>query len=267
MDFSKPTWLERLTVFAVSAVLLAMLGGIGWLAWLSVRPAPRATATPAPQAVAPPPAIPAPLPPPDPAAQARAEAVEMLGAAGSARQAGDLGIAWELARQAVAKSPNYTEAQNFLKAVEAQRAEAERARVAAVIEYRATVVRRMRLYKDASISAGAKASAWSRVPILSFDNDWTKPGAYQDQVLLLTFALGHWELTAEALADISPVPPEGAGVQAKLVAVAAETKAITRDVNRAVQARDQQSLAGLDARVDRLIRTAAQTLAEAEGLK
>jgi hypothetical protein len=200
-------------------------------------------------------------------AQARADAVDLLGAAGSMRQAGDLGLALELGRQAVGKAPDYAEAQTFVKEVEAQRADAERARVAAVAEYRGTVERRMRLYKDASVSAASKTSAWWKTPILSFDNDWTKPGVYQDQVILLTFALGHWELTAEALADISPVPPEGAAVQARLVAIAAETKAITRDVDHAVRARDQQALTGVDARIDRLIRTAAQTRADAAALK
>jgi len=49
----------------------------------------------------------------------------LLGAAGSARTAGDLGIAWELGRQAVAKWPAYGEAQQFVKEVEAQKQAAE----------------------------------------------------------------------------------------------------------------------------------------------
>ena len=69
---------------------------------------------------------PAPTPVPvDPAAKARADAAALLGQAGSARASGDLGIAWELARQAVAKSPDDAEAQAFLKDVEAQKQAAE----------------------------------------------------------------------------------------------------------------------------------------------
>jgi hypothetical protein len=60
---------------------------------------------------------------------AKAEAVRLLGAAGSARAAGDLGIAWELGRQAVAKWPAYTEAQQFVADVATQKQAAEDAAV------------------------------------------------------------------------------------------------------------------------------------------
>lgn len=95
------------------------------LALLSACGAAQPTAPPAAAAAAAP-AVAAPAPAPNPAEVARAEAVGLLGAAGSARQAGDLGIAWELARQAVAKSPDYAEASAFLREVETEKRYAER---------------------------------------------------------------------------------------------------------------------------------------------
>jgi hypothetical protein len=77
------------------------------------------------------------VPPPAPVDptpdQAKAAAVDLLGAAGSARAAGDLGVAWELGRQAAAKWPAYTEAQQFVKDVEAQKKAAEEAAAQAAV--------------------------------------------------------------------------------------------------------------------------------------
>src|SRR5262245_50372378 len=88
-------------------------------------------ATPTTKAAAQPPAPVAPTAPaaaPDPAVEeAKAEAVRLLGAAGAARQRGDLGVAWELGRQAVAKWPAYAEAKQFVTEVEAERKVADAA--------------------------------------------------------------------------------------------------------------------------------------------
>jgi hypothetical protein len=64
--------------------------------------------------------------------RARAEATDLLGAAGSARTAGDLWTAWNTGRQAAAKDPTFTEARQFVAAVEAaiRLPEARRRRVA-----------------------------------------------------------------------------------------------------------------------------------------
>jgi hypothetical protein len=113
----------HLMLVSTGLLALTLLAGCG--AAPTRQAAPASAPAPAP-AVAPIPA-PAPAPVADPAAQARAEAVDLLGAAGSARQAGDLGIAWELGRQAVAKWPEYAEAQAFVKEVEAQKRAAESA--------------------------------------------------------------------------------------------------------------------------------------------
>jgi hypothetical protein len=98
----------------------AFLAVVGLCAFAYTHQPPGPTTTgPRPAAAAA--AVPA-DPTPD---EARAEAVRLLGAAGSARTAGDLGIAWELGRQAAAKWPAYAEAQQFVTDVEAQRKTAD----------------------------------------------------------------------------------------------------------------------------------------------
>jgi hypothetical protein len=55
METTMLSWLERLTYAAVATVLIAVLGGVGWLAWAAAH-----TAVPTPRAAA---AAPAPPPP------------------------------------------------------------------------------------------------------------------------------------------------------------------------------------------------------------
>src|SRR5215831_3040491 len=116
--------------------LLAVLTATGVIAPPFGGGAPRAAAI-APAPLAAPPAAPVDATP----EEAKAEAVRLLGAAGSARAAGDLGIAWELGRQAAAKWPAYAEAQQFVKDVAAQKQAAEAAAQAEAARRRAAAAR------------------------------------------------------------------------------------------------------------------------------
>jgi len=138
-------------LFALTGVVLALIVAIvlGAARPAPAKPAAVAAATPAPVAVAPP------LPTSGRygTAESRAKAVELLGAAVSMREAGDLGIAWELSRQALAEWPDYWDAWQFKSQVEAQRANAER--VAAEQER-------------------ARAAAAAEAAYLAQNNGWSK---------------------------------------------------------------------------------------------
>jgi hypothetical protein len=100
--------------------------------------------------------------------QAKAEAVELLGAAVSQRQAGDLGLALELGRQALGKWPDYPEAKAFMAEVAPQATAAARetqaqattqARAAATEQAQAAAVARQQATAQAVAAAGTAAAA------------------------------------------------------------------------------------------------------------
>ena len=93
-------------------------------------------------------------------------------------------------------------------------------------------------------------------------------GPYQDEALIkLVVRLAHWANLAEALGAITPVPPEGAGVQAQLEAISRDTLALIRDATGAVDRQDPKVLATLEARVTRLLEALGRAEREAAALR
>lgn len=147
-------------------------------------------------------------------AQAQADAIGLLGAAGSMREAGDLGLALELGRQAVGKAPSYAEAQAFVREVEAQKKAAEEAAKVAAARHaaaaareksaadRETFVRRLNAAgATQSMIAGVAAGQFNEHEIrITVGDSWY----YQPKQVRLQLAQGYWRLWAGIHAPSTP---------------------------------------------------------------
>jgi hypothetical protein len=158
--------------------VVLLVGAVSWGAGIAAAPTPERTSA----AVAPTPGgaaeAPAPEPTPRPptaaeatrtaAAQAtagaaplaeaaRAEAVELLGQAVAQREAGQLGLALELGRQALGKAPGSPAAQSFLATVQPQAT--AQAREAATAQAQDATAARQQATAQALAAATAEAAA------------------------------------------------------------------------------------------------------------
>jgi hypothetical protein len=146
-------------VLAAGAALL-LAAGCG----AAAVPAPAAAGPAAPAAA---PAAPAAPAVPEPA---KAEAVDLLGAAIAERQAGKLGIAWELGRQALAQWPDYADAKTFVAEVEAQRqAEQKAAEERAAAEAKRQAEARAAAERAAAVAQAAEHRAQFAATLRTFD--------------------------------------------------------------------------------------------------
>lgn len=130
------------------------------------QPQPAATTAPRPTSFVP---LPTAVPTPAVSEQAKAEAVELLGAAASQREAGQFGLALELANQAVGKWPQYPEAKAFLGQVQPQATAAQGTAVAQATAAQAAANAQAKAAADAAAAATVQAKA---PPLVDFSGQF-----------------------------------------------------------------------------------------------